>query len=180
MQISYEEIRRIHRLEKNSSRLVEVEEDFFDSMSEFVKQQKEAYLKSLKTFSATKARDFVNLKKMVEEIFSMREKKLLNKALVSSRTGEIVEEKIAVQEKKTFTALLKTLNAHQEILQDIFSVESETDKNPEEIRIKILENIPSFVGADMNEYGPFEKDSVLELPEKVSSLLVSRKLAQKA
>ena len=149
-------------------------------MWEFGKKEKEEYLKSLKTFSATKARDFVNLKKMVEEIFSMREKKLLNKALVSSRTGEIVEEKIAVQEKKTFTALLKTLNAHQEILQDIFSVESETDKNPEEIRIKILENIPSFVGADMNEYGPFEKDSVLELPEKVSSLLVSRKLAQKA
>jgi len=35
------------------------------------------------------------------------------------------------------------------------------------------------MGADMKEYGPFEKGKKISVPEKIGSLLVSRKLAQK-
>ena len=42
MELSYDEIRRIHRLEKNTSRLVEVEPDFYNQLRAFVKQEKEA------------------------------------------------------------------------------------------------------------------------------------------
>jgi len=180
MQVSYDEIRRIYRLEKNNSRLAEVDDDFFDLLAEFTKQQKEAYLKSLKTLSTAKARDFTNLKKMIEEIFSMREKKLMNMALVSSRTGDTIEEKMSTQEKKTFKELLLVLNRHKLFLEEIFSVEQETTARNQGLeRVSILENVPSFVGADMKEYGPFEKGSTVEIPEKISMLLVSRKLAQK-
>ncbi|MDD5163910.1 MAG: hypothetical protein PHD95_06945 [Candidatus ainarchaeum sp.] len=181
MQVSYDEIRRIYRAEKNNPRLAEADEDFFDSLAEFVKQQKEQYLKSLKTLSTVKARDFANLKKMIEEIFSMREKKLLNLALVSNRTGDTVEDKMSTQEKKTFRELLLILKRHSSFLEDIFSVEQETTARDLELnRVSILDNVPSFVGADMKEYGPFEKGSVIEVPEKIASLLLARKLAQKA
>lgn len=177
MQISYEELRRIYRLEKNTSRLVEVDQDFFESLGEFVKKQKESYLKSLKDLSTSKANDFTNLKKMIDEIFSIREKKILNKALVSSRTGEISEEKMALQEKETFDEILKTLNSHRKLLGEVFAVEKGKKAKGVQ-KLKALKSIPSFVGADMKEYGPFEKDVTMELPEKIAGLLISRKLVQ--
>ena len=39
MVLDFDEIRRIHRLEKNTSRLVEVESDFYNGLSELVSKQ---------------------------------------------------------------------------------------------------------------------------------------------
>jgi len=179
MIVSYDEIRRIYRLEKNTNKLVDVDEDFFDSLNEFLVEEKKKYLEGLKNLSSSKARDFSNLKKMVEEIFLVREKKLLNKALICSRTGELSEGRIAKQERKTLDQMLKVLESHRAFLGAVFG-EEKTRLSDEMATASIvaLKEIPSFVGADMKEYGPFEKDAEIELPQKIANLLVSRKLAR--
>ncbi len=183
MRLDYDELRKIYRLEKNSSRLAEVENDFFDSLQEFFSQQKKDYLKSLGDLSTSKAKTFSNLKKIVAEIFSMREKKLLNKALIASRTGELELEQIASQETETLKQLLAVLNKHQQWLDKVLSVKPKPFAGIEAVgktRLKLLQEVPAFMGADMQEYGPFERDTVISVPEKIGSLLVSRKLAEKA
>lgn len=40
MKIDFDELRRIHRLEKNTTKLVEVDEDFIDSLEKFVDEEK--------------------------------------------------------------------------------------------------------------------------------------------
>src|SRR3989339_670351 len=102
MAIDYDEVRRIYRLEKNSSRLVELQDNFYNELNDFIQKEREEYLESLSEFSHSKTRDFMNLKKIVEAIFSLREKKIMNKALVSSRTREISTEQMPPQEKKLF------------------------------------------------------------------------------
>jgi DNA replication initiation complex subunit (GINS family) len=180
MKIDYDEVRRIHRLEKNNNSLVDVEEDFFDSLNVFMMDEKKQYLEGLKNLSTVKARDYTNLKKMVEEIFMVRERKLLNKALISSRTGELSESKIALQEKKTLEELLKSLNSHRDYLEEVFGEQKEKKaRELSVIEIKIMKDLPSFVGVDMNEYGPVEKDNKVKLPFKVANLLISRELAVK-
>jgi DNA replication initiation complex subunit (GINS family) len=182
MRLDYDELRKIYRLEKNSSRLADVEEDFFDSLEEFFKKQKKDYLKSLDELSGSKAKNFSNLKKIVSEIFSIREKKLLNKALIASRTGELEAEKMASQESKTLRSRSDVLNRHQSFLDQVLDVNSRPAvrvKQPSGVSLRFLQNVPAFRGADMKEYGPFEKDSVCPLPEKIASLLVSRKLAER-
>jgi hypothetical protein len=47
-------------------------------------------------------------------------------------------------------------------------------------RIRILSEIPSFVGTDMKEYGPYKPEQVVELPQKIAQLFVSRKLGEAA
>ena len=121
MRLDYDELRKIYRLEKNNSRLAEVEDDFLDSMKEFFEWKKNYYLKSLNDLSSTKAKSFSNLKKIVGEIFSIREKKLLNKALIASRTGGLEAEPMALQEKETLDELLSVLNRHQGILDGVFN-----------------------------------------------------------
>ena len=182
MEISYDEIRRIYRLEKNTSKLVEIEDDFFDSLNDFIKEQKAEYLKSLKDFSVSKARDFTNLKKMVEEIFSLREKKLLNYALVASRTGEMPSQRMPVQEKKTFDKMVAILETHKDLLNGIFNSAQQPKnkgKDLNKVSVRILKDIQSFVGSDMKEYGPFKKDATVSISYKIANLLISRKLVEK-
>jgi DNA replication initiation complex subunit (GINS family) len=176
MKINYDELRRIQRLEKNTSSLVEVDEDFIDSVEVFVNEQKKEYLASLKNFSPSSAREFANLKRVVEEVFLLREKKILNKALIASRTDEGILEKVAKQEKETFKKILKILSEHDNLCKNLFGERSE--KKTSMKKLVILKNVPTFVGTDMKEYGPFSEGDELELPEKVAKLFVTRKLAK--
>jgi len=182
LEISYDELRRIYRLEKNTSKLVEVDDDFFDNLKDFVKEQKSIYLKSLKNLSMSKAKDFSNMKRMVEEIFLIREKKLLNKALIASRTGEFVEEKMSSEERKVLNDMLHVLQKHKSLLNDVFDIdEGALEKNSidlNKVSVRILKDIPAFVGTDMKEYGPFSAGQGLSLPPKIANLLAARKLVE--
>ena len=112
MKIDFDELRRIHRLEKNTSKLVDVDEDFIDSIEKFVENEKRRYLESLKNFSSSEARNFTNLKRVIEEIFLFREKKILNKALIASHTNDSTLENMATQEKELYKKLLALLGSY--------------------------------------------------------------------
>lgn len=180
MELSYDEIRRIHRLEKSTAKLVQVEPEFYSELQEFLAKEKQDYLESLRDFSSSKARDFTNLKRMVEEIFSLRTKKLLGAALVSSRTNEQGDEPMAAQEKKVFREMLSLLERHNRLLGGIFSEKNGGDagRDLNTLSVEILSDIPEFVGTDMKEYGPFRRGSTVRLPAKIARLLSSQKLAE--
>ena len=175
MRIDFDEMRRIHRLEKNTSKLVEVEDDFIDSLEAFIEEEKKNYLASLKNFSASDARAFTNLKRIVEEVFLLREKKILNKALIVSHTGDVDESKMAKQEKEIYDKMLKVLNEHSALYKDLFG---EREQAKVLSQVEILKDVPTFVGTDMKEYGPFSKGDKVELPKKVSKLFITRKIAK--
>jgi DNA replication factor GINS len=185
MKISYDELRRIYRLEKNTTRLVEVEEDFYNSLHDFISDEKGTYLNSLKKdFSESNARNFSNLKKMVEELFSLRTKKVLSQALIAAHTKEASETHMALPEKEMFQAILKTINKHQVLVLKAFSEaddkEKKSDKNKDlnNLSIRIISDVPSFVAQDMKEYGPFKKGEEVSLPYKIAKLFVSRKIGE--
>jgi len=176
MRLDYDELRRIHRLEKNTSKLVEVEDDFIDSLGIFIEEEKKKYLASLKNFSSSDAREFTNLKRIIEEIFLMRNKKILNKALIAAHTKDVNEEKMATQERETFRKLLRLLDEHFDMLSAFFGEKEK--KESVLVKIKILKDVPTFVGTDMKEYGPFKEGETVELPAKVARLFVTRKIAE--
>ncbi len=176
MRIDYDELRRIHRLEKNTSKLVEVEDDFVDSLSVFVEGEKKKYIASLKNFSASDAREFTNLKRVIEEIFLMREKKLLNKALIAAHTKEVNEEKMAAEEKEIFRKLLRVVEEYFSLYESLFGEKEKKESTL--ISLKILKDVPTFVGTDMKEYGPFSEGQSVELPSKIARLFVTRKIAE--
>ncbi len=260
MGFDYEEMRRIYRLEKATSRLVDVPDDFLYQVNNLIDVERKNYLDSLADLNTNKARDFSNLKKLVEELFSIREKKLLNAVLVSTRLQEADDAHMAKEEKELFHLLFNSLSAHrtltqkaldangdfsssktisippkihvekkEELRQDasLLSEHSDAQKNIDRVRetykqeemprarvavaaaggesisssahtesgsptstplaapaqavvqrIRILSEIPSFVGTDMKEYGPYKPEQVVELPQKIAQLFISRKLGE--
>jgi len=176
MRLDYDELRRIHRLEKNTSKLVEVDDDFISSLQVFVEEEKKKYLASLKNFSASDAREFTNLKRIVDDIFQMREKKILNKALISAHTKEYEDANMATEEKETFKKIFKILCEHRSIFLSLFG-ESE-NVSTDLTKLTILQEVPTFVGTDMKEYGPYSEGQEVELPSKVAKLFITRKIAE--
>ncbi len=196
-ELNYDEIMRLYRLEKGATKPIELDENFYDALAKLMENEKALYLKSLKEFSVSKARNFTNLKKIVEEFFDMREKKILNKALLALHSSEINEENLTSQERKTMRALLEILQAHHSLLDGMFTEGNEKNEGAEKqkegiekggsgsersdfnmISLTILSDVQPFIGADMKEYGPYAVGQTAELPHKVASLLVSRKLAK--
>jgi DNA replication initiation complex subunit (GINS family) len=183
--LSYDEIRRIYRLEKNTSKLVEVADDFYNVLNEFIKQEKEHYLESLKDFSIEEARDFANLKKMVEEIFLLRQRKILNMALLSSRGNNDSKLAMAGPELKTFSSVTALLEKQRETVEEMFQANGtektsgEKKKSLDLVPLKILKEVPAFIGTDMKEYGPFSSNQTVELPFAIAKLFMERKLAER-
>lgn len=186
MDLSYDEVRRIYRLEKNTSKLVEVPEDFYNLLNEFIKEEKQRYLKCLKDFSIEEARDFANLKKMVEEIFLLRERKILNLALLASRGNESTKFSMAIPEKKMFGSVQELLQKQRGLLLEMFQPgapakesSSEKAKTLNTVKIRVSKEVPAFIGADMKEYGPFKSEQKVELPFSIAKLFLERKLGER-
>jgi DNA replication initiation complex subunit (GINS family) len=57
----------------------------------------------------------------------------------------------------------------KEHLVKTFSSHSETQQ-----RVKILNDLPKFMGQDKNIYGPFKKDDLVELPESIVNILLKK------
>jgi DNA replication initiation complex subunit (GINS family) len=184
MALSYDELRRIYRLEKSTSRLVDIDADFYNQLHDFVGAEREKYIKSLSEFSLDDARDFANLKRMVEEIFLFRQKKILSLALVQSRSQSESDEKLALQEEKLLAEVVTRLDEHKRMLSGLFGTQpASKTRVPDStglntLRLKILQDVPAFIGTDMKEYGPFTPGVRVELPNAVAKLFMDRKLAE--
>lgn len=180
MKLSYDELRMIHRRERNSSRLTEVSEDFYSQIEEFLSEENKRYQQELKEdFSLSKAKAFADLKRMTEEILALREKKVLSYALASSRTQEAREEALALPEKKFYEKIKGLLEENRKILEAVvsFKTGSKEKKELNAMKVKMLKEVPSFIGADMKEYGPYSEGQEVSLPYKIAKLFLTRKLA---
>src|SRR3989344_1931760 len=186
MVVNDDEIRRIYRVEKNTTRIVQIEDDFYNQLNEFVTSEKKAYLASLTDLNASNEnKEFSTLKKMVQEWCGLRQKKILNLALMAVRTGDHQLEGLAIPEKELFSSLVEELTAHQELLESLFSSNGSSKHSRNHLKtelanidVKMLNEVPSFMGVDSKEYGPFQNGAVVELPYKVAKLLISKKLAE--
>ena len=181
MDITYDEIMKIRRLEKSATRLVKLEPDFYEKLEKFIAKE---LGKTNGTVSVDQVREFENLKQAIVDIYNMRERKILSQALLASRSGNADTEHLTNMEKELYENLLLFLNRYRGNLRLYFEKEGEEgeESTPEplnNVTVTILEDVPSFVGEDMKEHGPFEKDQTIDLPNSVANLLITRELAKK-
>jgi len=102
---------------------------------------------------------------------------------VSSRNGSDSDEKLALREQKLLDAMVALLADEKELLSSLFGVSPQSKSKADSVglnslRLKILKDVPAFIGTDMKEYGPFDAGTVVELPNSVAKLFLDRKLAQ--
>jgi hypothetical protein len=176
-----DELRKVYRLETTSPKLSKLDPDFYKATKKFLSEEKKKYSQALEdSFSPSSLKKLETIKKMIEKIREIRLKKCMNLCLMYSRTNAFKEESLIDFELDFAKGMIKLIDKQNEQTDSIFGINKKVkEEQLQVIKIKVLQKIPTFIGGDMKEYGPFEKDDICEIPESVCKILEAKKLIEK-
>ncbi len=163
--LTYETIRRIHKDEELSVKLAKIPDDFFEKTRDYIKSKEDA----VKTDAAA-AQEFQNVKHRLSFIMEARERKILNMALYSVRTG-LPPENLTPTEKPFFESILNSLKGFKQLREDFLEPKSNAILKV----VAFMEDVSAFLGEDMVSYGPFKSGDIASIPEKNAEILINDK-----
>lgn len=152
--ITFEFIRKVELEEQKSPKPTKLPPNFFEV----------ARLYLLKKEKLTKGRkdelEVRSVRRLIENIFNRRERKIINAAIIAARTGSRPEN-LTSREKTLFDKLVKIIKEEREKVLGSLKEEKELIK-----LVAFKSELPAFVGIDGKTYGPFKKGDVARLPEE--------------
>lgn len=162
--MNYSELSGVLMEEKRSPQLQILNPLFFEDVQSLV----EEYTKRLKEkFDVDLERSLKNLQRKFEELQLVRLKKIFLQALSDFQLNKTSFEGMNDKERDLYLSLIDYVKKYF----------NKTSKPPT-LKLKVLAQIPKFVGFSGKEYGPFEKDAVTELDSVDAELLISRSVAE--
>ena len=199
--ITYETLFELLKREKDTADLQKLEPTFFDNFVEYLNEKKDMMNKDDALFSYDEKKkvekQIDNARRLIKEIYERREKKILNIALIKSRTKSHVIDTSALldNEKKFLGEIEKVLNAYRETViynvmdgKQLSQIKHQEKEAKEEINtasgaeketkttklVRFLYPVPKFVGTELEEYGPFAEEDIANLPAEIADLLVGK------
>ena len=183
--ITHEALYEILTREKSRQDLQKIDLDFFQQLSAYL-EEKELILNSQKEKNSfpeeikKTEKQLRTIKQLANEIIERRKRKILDLALLYSRTETATKAKnMLPNEESLYDSILSSLQQFS-----IAEKESKVlkDENPEDTNttlIRFIHSVPKFVGTDSNIYGPFIKEDIANLPEKTAEILIRKNRAEK-
>jgi DNA replication initiation complex subunit (GINS family) len=165
--ISFEYLRKILNEEKKSQNLTKIPDDFYETVRMYIEGKKKL---------AKEKKDEIelrNIERIVENIFNLRERKIINFAIMAARAG-VQPSNLTSEERQFFQKVFETLKERRIILDKIKSALEGEVKKEVEILVVFKQDFPAFVGIDGQTYGPFKKGDIAKLPEENRKILVSK------
>ncbi|MEM5879709.1 MAG: hypothetical protein QXQ16_00195 [Candidatus Aenigmatarchaeota archaeon] len=192
--ITFEYIREAYTAEKSENKLSKLPNDFFKKVDNYLKMKEEIFRN---TQDEKVKYELKNAKRMVDEIILLRLKKIIDAVFVFLKSGSLPSNMLPQEEELFFKIidlvkdLKKNLFESKEIAKtdepnkSLNLSENKKDENKIEIseqkserkekdiiKVKVLVEIPKFIGPDGNWYGPYEKGSVIELKKEIADFLI--------
>ena len=191
--ITYETLYELLRTEKYKKELQTLSNTFLQDVIEYL-QEKENIIQSQEKQDSLFAseinktkRQLENTKRILKELYERRERKIIDLALLSSRSKEPQEiSSMLPQEHEHFQNILTNLDiARNNILFSILSkklpsIKPKTIKteNKQNKTIRFVKPVPKFLDTELNILGPFEKEDIASLPSKIANLLITKQRAE--
>ena len=157
--LTFDKIRDIERAEKESKKPQKLPENFLSDLRDYLKKKEQ--LKS-----SADIHELENVRNIIRRFFESREKKLLEGALYTVRTG-LQPENLTKEEQDLFYFLTDRIKNFRE---NFFS-EIQKDKK---LAYKVMKALPAFVGPDMKTYELKENEIISTdfLPKPLNDLLL--------
>jgi DNA replication initiation complex subunit (GINS family) len=207
MNINYETIFELLRIEKNRDDLQELPETFFDDVLAYSREKQQILDESKAKgdiFSVTEkdkvATEMMNIRRILKELYERREKKIIHMAINKSRTrSNIIDtSKLMKEERMIFDSIVLTLDKFREgILGNVLDfrqpfIENEKEEAPaapDKIApvsavekptklVRFIHPVPKFLGKELEVYGPFEEEDMATLPSEIAEVLISKGRAE--
>ena len=192
--ITYEALFEFLVKEKGKEEIQKIDPAFYSMLAEYLMEKKSFYQKDSREDRENTGRQIQNITRMTREFYERREKKILNIALIKSKTGSnlidtsnlIEEEKMlfseitSILDKYRGGILNNVVNAKAPEIPSAASAEAFPQKadNPSKRLIRILVKVPKFYGRELEIYGPFEKDDIVIVPAEIAGILIKKKGAE--
>lgn len=199
--MTYSKLRKIQKEEKRQDELVELDENFLLSLSNYLETKKK---------HSDDEREFKNAKRVFEKIISMREDKITQKAKISAKTDTPTNINLLPEEEKLFRHLKEEFTRHKDLLDNKIDIETRSNQETSEEVTKVVEEekkeesspednsneesqdkvkngymkviiedeVPEFMGTDLETYGPLEEGETVEIPEDNAEILINRGKAE--
>ena len=198
--ITYELLYDALRMEKQRVELQKLDPEFYINITRYIEEKKDI-LQSQENkdsvFTNTEVqktrKQIENIQKILKELYERREAKIIELALIATKSNHTntADKESMLKEERTFykDALYLLSNYRDNTLLSILSgKEIITKEEPKGLKeenmpptttkqLKFLASVPTFVGTDLNVYGPFEKENLAEIPLDVANLLIKTKKA---
>lgn len=207
IKVTYNTLFELLRRERTRHELQKLDPDFYKDVVNYLKEKSKVQSSSdvIMVHEET-TRQLENAKKLVKNLYEKREKKIIQLAIdASTHVGvngmkTIVDTSALLEnEKKFFDELMILLEKHRTgvLLNVLLSKEPKLEKeeavrSPENEKntkgeakrardtklLRFLQPVPQFMGPELEVYGPFDKEDIASLPEKVAEILVSKERAE--
>lgn len=182
--ISYQEIYDLLRKEKYNESLQALPNHFLKELSLYLNEKKTIVDKDQKgLFSDTQKvsrKQFENAISIVNELLSIREKKVLNLAFTAAKTGLSKKdtENLLRHEKELFESVVKKLEDNQNSLSLILEGKDE-EKDLKNVLIRFKQEVPKFFDLEGKEIGPFNSGDIANLQKEIADILINDEKAIK-
>ncbi len=184
--ITFKYLREIQKKERSSSGLCKLDDNFYRAVSEYVLRKKRIKDRG-KDLSFKEKKEIENIGPVVKSIYDTRETKIVNGAVRAARTGMKMEN-IMLSEKKLFEDVKKKLMDEREVLESVLCpnkgsvAEEKVDEDVSDAfsKIRVVEDIPEFVGEDLKMYGPWKSGEIVLCPVSFSLMFVKAGKAEDA
>lgn len=190
-EINYKTIREVQRSEKENVGLTTLGKEFTELVQEYLHELNNRLnkAKAEKTLFSDELveqlqLELSNARKIITDVFERRERKIVLKALMNTRTmSDIKTSDNFLPEEEKFYKKIKTHieNNRDNFLNTLLTpVKREREQKVlKTLKVRILEEIPSFVWDDEKTYGPYEKEVEAEMPQNIAEFLIDNNKAAK-
>ena len=183
--VTYPEIFEMLRKEKYTDKLQELGQNFLEDVASYL-QEKKTLLERERTehpefFNETiekTKKQLENAKAMLRELFTVREKKIIELALIASKTGisRTDVKSMLSGEKDLFETVFQKIKESEEKLLNV--MEGIKKLEDDHLLVKFTSDIPKFVDLSGGEIGPFKEKDVANLPKKIAETLIRNKIVE--
>lgn len=185
-ELTYKMIRDFAREEKAQPGLCKLPPDFYASLQDFLKSK---FSEIEANRSLAQMKEFENAIATVRELASIRQQKLLFRALRSGGQAESALPEMTREEYETYDRFKAIVRQENEKLEEMLRRFEERSKpeaestgpgkeSPRLVKLRFIKEVQEYVGSDKTRFGPFKPGQESFLPEQEAELLLKHKLAE--
>lgn len=186
----------IYRRERTSPYLQDIGKDFYRQIESYINEIYSKYEEHSKKGEISKLTvlldEFKNIKAIINDIYEIRERKIVSNALYYVKSGEeVAVENLTSEEEAMLKKIAGILREQRSsVLEKIISEKAAAEMRMPEtkekqvtlkekmITIRMLKDLPQIVGVDGRVYGAFKEEDVITLPEPNALVFINQGAAE--
>lgn len=176
-EFSFEDLEKVWRAEKTSRELVELTEEFYQSIAGYVARLNLELKRGDPLRQELLREELRNVVWMVHEIHLARTLKAIDEVAQGHLPISLSE-----RERYVFSEIRQSLEKlYVELILPAITGKAAitTPREITNVLLIMLAGVPKIVGDDLRQYGPFAKGEVVNLPKRSAELMIKHGVARK-